>query len=155
MKRISEVQVPRGFLFSVAGAAIKRPGRKDVALIVSETDANIAGTFTRNAVKAAPVRLCMRKIRSGMGKAIVVNSGNANACTGEGGMRDAEEIVSNVSRGLGIAPSLTYICSTGVIGTPLPMDRIIPAIGPLVDDIGNASFEDVARRTWLRCSVSS
>jgi glutamate N-acetyltransferase/amino-acid N-acetyltransferase len=144
MTQKARIQIPSGFVFSVAEAAIKKPGRKDIALIVSEVEANIAGTFTKNAVKAAPVLLCMRKIRSGKGRAIIVNSGNANACTGTQGMRDAEEIVTNVSRRMGISPSLTYICSTGVIGTPLPMQRIMPALGSLTDNIGNASFGDVA-----------
>ncbi len=145
MTETADIKIPRGFKFSTAEAAIKKAGRKDIALIVSEVEANIAGAFTKNAVKAAPVRLCMRNIKSGRGGVIVVNSGNANACTGKKGMQDAEEIVSIVSRRLGIKPSSSYMCSTGVIGTPLPMERIIPALDSLAANVGGHSFEDVAK----------
>ncbi|SPQ00208.1 Arginine biosynthesis bifunctional protein ArgJ (Includes: Glutamate N-acetyltransferase; Amino-acid acetyltransferase) [Candidatus Sulfobium mesophilum] len=136
---------PEGYLFSVAEAAVKKPGRKDIALIVSEVDAAIAGTFTTNAVKAAPVKLCMRNIRSGRGRTIFVNSGNANACTGARGLKDASEIASNISRHFRVKPSLSYVCSTGVIGVPLPMDRIIPTLGILLDNASDYSFLDVAK----------
>ena len=138
-------KTPQGFFFSVTEAAIKKPGRKDLALIFSEVESSIAGTFTTNTVKAAPVRLCMEKIMSGRGQAIIVNSGNANACTGRQGMKDSRDIVAVASKQLGIGLGLTYICSTGVIGTPMPMQRILPAIGPLSGGLGNASFDDVAR----------
>jgi glutamate N-acetyltransferase/amino-acid N-acetyltransferase len=137
--------MPRGFLFSTAEAAIKKPGRKDIALIVSEVEANIAGAFTTNTVKAAPVRLCISKVRSGRGQAIVVNSGNANACTGKQGLRDANEIVSTLAKNIGIPSSLIYPCSTGVIGTPFPMERIRPSIGALAEGLAHSSLEDVAR----------
>jgi len=136
---------PKGFLFSTSEAAIKRPGRKDLALIFSQREAGIAGMFTTNRVKAAPVKLDMEKIRSGRAQAIVVNSGNANACTGEKGMQDAREIVSLVAGGLMIEPSLVYICSTGAIGVPLPMDRIRPKISKLMLGLGESTAEDVAR----------
>lgn len=136
---------PKGFFFSVTEAAIKKPGRKDLALIFSETEASIAGTFTKNTVKAAPVQLCMRKITSGRGQAIIVNSGNANACTGRQGMKDAHDMVAEASKQLGVGIGLTYICSTGVIGTPMPMQRVLPAISPLTGGMGNASFDDIAR----------
>jgi glutamate N-acetyltransferase/amino-acid N-acetyltransferase len=145
MINIANIKTPPGFLFSVAEAAIKKPGRKDIALIFSEIEANIAGAFTKNTVKAAPVRLCMRNITLGKGRVIIVNSGNANACTGKKGIQDAEKISADVSRRLNITPSLAYICSTGVIGTPLPMERITPALDTLVDNIGFSSFADVAK----------
>src|SRR4030066_1930177 len=109
--------IPKGFLYSTVEAAIKKPGRKDLALIYSEVEANIAGTFTSNKIKAAPVKLDIKKIRSGRGQAIVVNSGNANACTGKKGIQDAVDMVRLIANGLNIKPSLVYICSTGVIGT--------------------------------------
>ncbi len=136
--------LPLGFIFSTAGAAIKKPGRKDIAVIFSEVEANIAGAFTTNAVKAAPVRLCRRKAASGRGQAIVVNSGNANACTGKQGMRDASDIVSALAKHIGISASLLYPCSTGVIGTPMPMGRIRPALAVLAKGLGHSSLEDVA-----------
>ncbi len=144
MKRAYDIRTPRGFLFSVTEAAIKKPGRKDLALIVSEVEASVAGIFTTNTVKAAPVRLCMQQIRSRRGQAIIVNSGNANACTGTRGMKDAQEMTVQISRCLDISPELTYCCSTGVIGTPMPMQRIIPAIGPLAGGLGLSSLADAA-----------
>ncbi len=137
--------IPKGFLFSTVEASIKYPNRKDLALIYSEVEANVAGTFTTNKVKAAPVRLDMKKIRSGRGKAIVINSGNANACTGRKGLQDATEIASLVASGLHIKPSLVYVCSTGVIGVPMPMERVKRKIPELVSNLGMSTIEDVAR----------
>jgi glutamate N-acetyltransferase/amino-acid N-acetyltransferase len=145
MPEYIDIKTPEGFLFSVAEAAVKKPGRKDIALIVSEVEATMAGVFTTNAVKAAPVRLCMQNIRSGRGQAIFVNSGNANACTGAQGLRDAGEIASHISDSLGVKPSLSYVCSTGVIGVPLPMKRITPALGILLENTGDYSLLDVAK----------
>lgn len=136
--------VPQGFHFSTAEAAIKKPGRKDLALIYSKVEANIAGMFTTNKVKAAPVRLDMKRIKGGRGQAIVVNSGNANACTGKKGMEDAAEMANLVAHGLKIKPSLVFVCSTGVIGTPMPMARIRPNISELIKNLGKALIEDVA-----------
>ena len=145
MTKSQDIKTPKGFFFAVAEAAIKKPGKKDLALIFSEAEASIAGMFTTNAVKAAPVQLCVKKIRTGKGQAIVVNSGNANACTGRQGMINARDMITTMARQTGIHASLAYICSTGVIGTPLPMQRIIPAIGSLAGSLGTASFDDVAR----------
>ncbi|TAL24690.1 MAG: bifunctional glutamate N-acetyltransferase/amino-acid acetyltransferase ArgJ [Nitrospirae bacterium] len=144
IKNKSDAGIPKGFLFSVAEAAIKKPGRKDIALIYSESEANIAGAFTTNKVKAAPVRLDIEKISSGKGQAILVNSGNANACTGMKGMQDAVETAELVSKNLKIEPSLVYVCSTGVIGTPLPMDRIRPVIAELSKNLGKSNLDKVA-----------
>ncbi|MFZ5906038.1 MAG: bifunctional glutamate N-acetyltransferase/amino-acid acetyltransferase ArgJ [Nitrospirota bacterium] len=137
--------IPKGFLFSTAEAAIKKPGRKDLALIYSEVEAAIAGTFTTNRVKAAPVRLDMQRMRSATGQAVIVNSGNANACTGKQGMADAGEMTTLVARKLNIKPSLVFVCSTGVIGTPMPMDRIRLKMPELMANLGQHTLDDVAR----------
>ena len=137
--------LPKGFLFSTAEAAIKKPGRKDLGLIYSQAEANMAGTFTTNKVKAAPVMLDMKRIKSGKGRAIIVNSGNANACTGKGGMEDALLMTDLVARGLRTTPSAVYVCSTGVIGTPMPMDRIQVKIPELVSSIGRSALGDIAQ----------
>ena len=144
LKKKSETDIPKGFLFSAGEAAIKKPGRKDIALIYSETGANIAGAFTTNRIKAAPVKLNIKKIKSGRGQAIIVNSGNANACTGKKGLEDAVETASLIAKNLKIKPSLVYVCSTGVIGTPMPMDRIKPKIPELAANSGRSCLEDVA-----------
>lgn len=137
--------IPKGFLFSTAEAAIKKPGRKDLALIYSEVEADIAGAFTLNQVKAAPVRLDMKRVKKGRAQALIVNSGNANACTGKKGEQDAVEMTGLVSDGLHIKPSLVYASSTGVIGTPMPMERIRPKISELVHNLGRSTPEDAAR----------
>ncbi|MBI5640666.1 MAG: bifunctional glutamate N-acetyltransferase/amino-acid acetyltransferase ArgJ [Nitrospirae bacterium] len=142
---MDKTKSPKGFVFSTVEAAIKKPGRRDLALIFSEVESSIAGTFTTNAVKAAPVRLCMAKIRTCRGQAIIVNSGNANACTGKKGMTDARDMVSLTAKQLGISASLVYPCSTGVIGTPMPMERLTPAVIQLSRHAGNDTLEDVAR----------
>lgn len=135
---------PKGFLFSTAEAAIKKPGRKDIALVYSEKEAVMAGMFTTSKVKAAPVLLDMKRIKSGRGQAIVVNSGNANACTGRQGMLDALEMTSLTANGLNLKQNLVYVCSTGVIGTPLPMERVTQGISGLIDNLGKAAIKDVA-----------
>ncbi|MFH1025999.1 MAG: bifunctional glutamate N-acetyltransferase/amino-acid acetyltransferase ArgJ [Nitrospirota bacterium] len=136
--------IPRGFLFSAVEAAIKKPGRKDLALIYSATESNMAGVFTTNTVKAAPVCVDISKIQSGKGQAIIINSGNANACTGKKGMRDAMEMTRLVAHGLKLKPSRVYISSTGVIGSPLPMERIRIRMHDLLAGLGKFSLHDVA-----------
>jgi len=135
---------PKGFRFSTAEASIKEPSRKDLALIYSQMEAAIAGTFTTNRIKAAPVKLNIEKIKSGRGKAIVINSGNANACTGKKGMQDAAEIAHRVASGFDIRSSLVYVCSTGVIGKPLPMERVRKKISELIGNLGRSKIKDVA-----------
>ena len=136
--------VPKGFLFSAVEAAIKKPGRKDLALIYSETESNMAGAFTTNMVKAAPVCVDISKIQSGKGQAIIINSGNANACTGKKGMRDAMEMTRLVAQGLKLKTSRVYVSSTGVIGSPLPMERIRTMMHDLLAGLGKFSIHDVA-----------
>lgn len=143
-KKVSKIYMPKGYMFSASEAAIKKAGRKDIALIYSEVEANIAGTFTTNKVKAAPVKLDLKNIRSGKGQAIIINSGNANACTGEKGLKDAIQTAAITSKCLKIKPSFVYVCSTGVIGTPMPMDRIMPKIPELVDNLGKSGLQEVA-----------
>ncbi len=136
--------IPKGFLFSAVKAAIRYPNRKDLALIYSEVEANIAGTFTTNRIKAAPVLLDMKKIQAGRGQAIVVNSGNANACTGKKGIHNAVEITEHVACALNIKPSFVYACSTGVIGMPMPMERLRKKIPELIDNLSKSKIEDIA-----------
>ena len=138
------VVTPKGFLFSAVEAAIKKPGRKDLALIYSEKESVMAGAFTTNKIKAAPVKLDMERIRSGRGRAIIVNSGNANACSGVQGMNDAIEITDMVARWLKVGSEGVYACSTGVIGAPMPMGRIRLKIPQLVADLGKATVYDAA-----------
>jgi len=137
--------LPKGFRCSVTGAAIKRPGRIDMAFVFSETEAAAAGMFTTNKIKAAPVRLCMERVKSGRASAVVVNSGNANACTGPRGMRDAKETARLVAEHTGVPGGRVLVCSTGVIGVPMPMERVRPAVEMLAMGLGKAGIEDFAR----------
>lgn len=135
----------QGFLFSTAEAAIKKAGRKDLALIFSEVPATAAAVFTTSTVKAAPVLLSHEHIANGSARAIIVNSGNANACTGVQGMKDARETVQLVAQALGIATTDVQVCSTGVIGVQMPMERMRPAITPLVAGLPCGTLDDIAQ----------
>jgi len=125
-----------GFRFAGIAAGIKRTGKKDLGLIVSEAPAAVAGVFTRNLVKAAPVLLDQTRIQSGKCRAVIANSGNANCCTGNQGLMDAESMAKKTADTLGIPEEMTLVASTGVIGEPMPMKIILPAISGLVDALG-------------------
>lgn len=135
----------KGFRFSAVEAAVKKPGRLDLALILSEVPAATAAVFTTNRVKAAPVLLSMERAAGRTAQALVVNSGNANACTGAQGMADAAETARLVAEGCGIAEDLVLVASTGVIGKPLPMERIRAAMPALVHSLASRPMEEVAR----------
>jgi glutamate N-acetyltransferase/amino-acid N-acetyltransferase len=121
-----------GFMASGVVAGVKKAGGLDLALILSDTPASVAGVFTTNRVKAAPVLLDMKRIRRGVARGVVVNSGNANACTGERGMRDAAAMAGHVEDALGLPGGAILVASTGVIGVPLPADKIRKAVPALV-----------------------
>lgn len=143
MKEKTHIQ-PKGFLFSTAEAAIKKPGRKDLALIYSEKECVMAGMFTTNNVKAAPVLIDIKKIKTGKGQAIIVNSGNANACTGSQGLKDAVEMTELAAVSAGLKTNMVYVCSTGVIGTPMPMARVRSGIPELANNLGKYTISDAA-----------
>ena len=103
---------------------IKKTDKKDLAIIVSDRDASVAGVFTKNRVKAASVVLGMAKVKSGKGRIIAANSGCANACTGKQGLLDARETAEIVAKEFGTKPDLVYVASTGVIGELLPVPKI-------------------------------
>jgi glutamate N-acetyltransferase/amino-acid N-acetyltransferase len=127
-----DFKVP-GFLFSGVSAGIKKDGKRDLGLIYSEVPAQVAGLFTTNAVKAAPVQLGMKRIKRGLCHAVIINSGNANACTGSEGFRNAKKVASLVAKGLGIRESFVLASSTGVIGVPLPMGQMEEGIPRLIE----------------------
>jgi len=121
-----------GFRFSAALAGIKKKTGLDLGLIVSDEPCAVAGVFTRNSVKAAPVIDCIKKVKSGVAQAVFVNSGNANACTGKQGLLSADLTCSALATQIGIKKQLTLPCSTGVIGVPLPHNKIIAALPALI-----------------------
>ncbi len=135
----------KGFTFSAVEAAIKKPGRLDLALILSELPAATAAVYTTNRVKAAPVLLSMERSAKGVSQAMVVNSGNANACTGSQGMSDALETTRLIAERTGIAEDLVLVASTGVIGKPLPMEKIRGAVPGLFESPAVTDLDGLAR----------
>jgi glutamate N-acetyltransferase/amino-acid N-acetyltransferase len=140
------VGAPHGFLTSAVGCGIKNPDvkRLDLALIYSEKPCSSAGTFTTNRVKAAPVKVSQAHLRKGDLRAIIANSGNANACTGIQGIRDAKAMCDGVAKPLGLNRGEIGVCSTGVIGLPMPMMRIEPKLDELVERLAAKQGPDVA-----------
>jgi len=134
----------QGFKASAVAAGIKKDGGLDMALIFSEKEAVAAGVFTTNKVKAAPVILSQQNIRDGKVRAIIANSGNANACTGKDGLHNARREAELVARELGIKPDEALVASTGVIGTPLPVDRIERAIPELAKTLSPEGISHAA-----------
>ncbi len=124
-----------GFLGNGVSAGIKDTGRKDLSLIYSTVPAKAAGVFTTNAFKAAPVLVDMERIRGGMARAIVTNSGNANAATGREGYENALRMGKEAARLLGVGEESVLVASTGVIGQTLPIGKIVSAMGGLVSGL--------------------
>ncbi|UCD35648.1 MAG: bifunctional glutamate N-acetyltransferase/amino-acid acetyltransferase ArgJ [Nitrospiraceae bacterium] len=146
MKRVLSVRklsVP-GFLFAGISAGIKKSGAKDLCLIYSVCPCTAAGLFTTNRIKAAPIRVALEGISSRRAQAIIVNSGNANACTGQKGLADARRMQRLTAEELNIRPELVYVASTGIIGRPMPMGKIAGAIPGLVYKLSPASMAHAA-----------
>ncbi|MDR7486512.1 MAG: bifunctional glutamate N-acetyltransferase/amino-acid acetyltransferase ArgJ [Armatimonadota bacterium] len=129
------VTTPRGYRAAGIRCGIK-PAGSDLALIVSDRPAAAAGTFTTNRVRSAPVILSEARLASGRAQAVVINSGNANACTGARGAADAQTMADAAAAALGIAPDLVLVASTGVIGRPLPIEKITAAMPALISALG-------------------
>lgn len=122
------VVAPKGFYAAGKATGLKRK-RKDMSLIYSEKPCNVAAVFTTNKVKASSVLHNMALYEKGLkARAIIVNSGNANACTGEQGLKNTDEMAAETARCLALKPDDVYVNSTGVIGVQLPMDKIIKGI---------------------------
>jgi glutamate N-acetyltransferase/amino-acid N-acetyltransferase len=134
----------KGFKFSAVEAAIKKPGRLDLALIYSDVPATVAAVFTTNKVKAAPLLLSMERVKSGFTRAVVVNSGNANAC-GKQGMADATETARLIADSLNLSQDSILVASTGVIGQPLPMERMRNAIPNRDEKLSPSTLAEVSR----------
>jgi glutamate N-acetyltransferase/amino-acid N-acetyltransferase len=132
--------------FSAAGihGGIKGNGRRDLALIVSDPPARVAGLFTTNRVKAAPVLISQTRIRSGPCKAVLVNSGNANACTGDPGLKEAMGLSRRTAELLGVDEHQVLVASTGGIGKRLPVKRIRTALPRLLRRVRDGGLLDAA-----------
>ncbi len=137
----------KGFLGSAVSCGIKNPDsdRLDLCLIYSDRQCQSAGMFTQNRVKAAPVRVSQSHLRAENARAIITNSGNANACTGPIGMQDAKNMAKETARLLGLRQREVVVGSTGVIGLPMPMMRIEPHYQNLIDGLDPKKGPNVAK----------
>ncbi len=138
------IVAPRGFRTAGVYCGIKRK-RNDLALIVSNTDAVAAGVFTTNIVQAPCVVSNQTHLADGLARAIVVNSGNANACNGEQGWSDAVAMVNQAAEALGVPPRRVLSASTGVIGTKLPIEKIIAGIQEAAEKLHGDTCDDTAQ----------
>lgn len=150
---------PAGYKAAAVRAGIKESRKRDdLTLLVSDTPATIAGTFTSNRVKAAPVKLCERHLIWGQAQAVLVNAGCANACTGDQGIADADTMADRTAQALGIGKNLVFVCSTGTIGLPLPMGKIEAALPGLVKTVstdgGSAAAEAILTTDLVKKEVA-
>ncbi|HXA28138.1 MAG TPA: bifunctional glutamate N-acetyltransferase/amino-acid acetyltransferase ArgJ [Candidatus Angelobacter sp.] len=142
------VCAPRGFQAGAAAAHIRGDGdlqRLDVAVVRSDVPCQVAGVFTRNVVKAAPVVISQLSLRRPGVQAVVLNSGNANACTGAQGFKDALLMCKATGDACDLDPSQVLVCSTGVIGRPMPMDRVVGGIRAAAGALSAGGDAAVAR----------
>ncbi len=144
----------KGFSAAAVKAGIRYQDRLDLGLIYSEVPAVAAGVFTTNKVKAAPLVLDMERLGRGKAQAVIVNSGNANACTGAAGMETAVSVSSLVASRLGIEDELVQVASTGVIGMKLDVEPFEKAIPQLVSALSPDGFDDVAKAIMTTDTVS-
>ncbi|MEY2634891.1 MAG: bifunctional glutamate N-acetyltransferase/amino-acid acetyltransferase ArgJ [Actinomycetota bacterium] len=149
------VTVPQGFEAAGVVAGIKNSGNRDVALVVNRGPLKVAaGVFTRNRVKAAPVMWSQQVLQSGAIKAVVLNSGGANACTGPEGFADTHHTAEYVAKTLDFAPIDIAVCSTGLIGQRLPMDKIYSGIDQAAANLSADGGDDAACAIMTTDSVS-
>ena len=128
------VTAPQGFQAAAVTAGLKASGKPDLALLLAPEGAVCAGTFTTSLVRAACVDLCAERLAAsgGHARAVLTNSGQANACTGDRGLIDSQRATQALADRLGVAAEEVLICSTGVIGVPIPMDTLLAGLDPLV-----------------------
>ncbi|MBA0085729.1 MAG: bifunctional ornithine acetyltransferase/N-acetylglutamate synthase, partial [Acidobacteria bacterium Pan2503] len=129
----SEAALPRGFQFAATACGLKKTGALDLAILSSDVSASAAAVFTQNLVVAAPVLLSKKhlELSGGRMRAVVVNAGNANCATGAQGAAASLRTVEEAARHLRAQPEEVFVCSTGVIGVPLPVEKILRALPSL------------------------
>ncbi len=129
------ITAPEGFLAAGITAGLKASGKPDLSLLLAPEGAVCAGTFTTSLVRAACVDLCADRLQAsgGRARAVLSNSGQANACTGDRGLIDSLRATQAMADRLGLAPDEVLICSTGVIGVPIPMDTLLAGLDPLAE----------------------
>ena len=143
---------PAGFLAGGVLCGVRNSGRKDLGLLYSEYPCSAAGVFTRNAFKGAPLAVTKQSIEAGDVRAVVVNSGNANAATGEQGVADARRMQALAAQSLDLESQQVAVASTGVIGQPLPMDEIEAGIAGVSGKLGRdgSGFDEAILTTDTR-----
>ena len=148
MSDISQLLIPKGFRFGATKAGLKASGRTDFALIVADAPASAAAAFTGNRVKAAPVLVDQEHLRATGGKvrAVAINAGNANCAAGQAGIDAARATCEALAQVFGCSPEEVFPSSTGIIGVPLPAEKLIAALPELSRRIGSESdhFQEVA-----------
>src|ERR1051326_1277222 len=133
-----ESAIPKGFRFAATACGLKKTGALDLALISSDLPASAAGVFTQNLVVAAPVTLSKKNLHVSKGRmrAVVVNAGNANCATGAQGEAAAQRTNEEAARRMLLSPHELFVCSTGVIGVQLPVEKILRALPSLARNRG-------------------
>ncbi|MCX5692859.1 MAG: bifunctional glutamate N-acetyltransferase/amino-acid acetyltransferase ArgJ [Candidatus Omnitrophica bacterium] len=139
------VTAPKGFLAGSVSCGIKKSGKTDLALLYSTALCMAAGTFTTNRVKSGSVVLSMERLKKGISQAVIVNSGNANCCVGKKEIKDAEEITGLAAKKLAIKNESVLMASTGIIGRPLPIDKIKKGIGSLIKNLSRSNGTNFAK----------
>jgi glutamate N-acetyltransferase/amino-acid N-acetyltransferase len=141
------ITAPSGFLAAGMTAGLKASGNPDLALLLAPEGAVCAGTFTTSLVRAACVDLCAERLAAsgGQARAVLTNSGQANACTGDRGLIDSQRATQAAADRLGLAAEQVLICSTGVIGVPIPMDTLLAGLDPLVEALNSEGGAAAAR----------
>ena len=147
------VTAPKGFLANGIFAGIKRSGKPDLGVIVSEGLSVTAGVFTKSSIKAAPLVVSLKHIKKGTSRAVLVNSGNANCYTGQSGLKHAQDSCGLIANFLGVLPSEVLVTSTGIIGKPLPYNKIVDAVPALIKGLsakGGGKFARAIMTTDLK-----
>jgi glutamate N-acetyltransferase/amino-acid N-acetyltransferase len=147
---------PQGFLAAGIACGIKVSGKSDLGLLVCPGGATAAAVFTTNKIVSAAVQVSREHMSSRKARAVVVNSGNANACTGKKGLADAKKMCTLTARHLGVEPSEVLVASTGIIGHPLPMDKVTAGINEAAQHLSDSpeaglAFAHAIMTTDTRC----
>jgi len=137
---------PDGFLAAGISAGLKLSAKKDLALLYAPDGSCCSGTFTQSVARAYCVDLCIDRLKASAGKirAVLINSGQANACTGDRGKIDSEMITNELAKRLGLSNQEVLICSTGVIGEPIPVERVKSHLDLLIKSLDKNAYQDAA-----------
>jgi glutamate N-acetyltransferase/amino-acid N-acetyltransferase len=153
---LSEASLPRGFRFAATACGLKKTGALDLAILSSDVPASAAAVFTQNLVVAPPVLVSKANLRSSKGRmrGAVVNAGNANCATGAEGHAAAQRTVAEAAKRLGCKPEELFVCSTGVIGVPLALDKILRRL-PLLARVRRSSARSFAELSLAICTTDT